>query len=242
MQGEAMDSRAYGAVARRPGSFLRSATEGVHSAWRGALVLLGVEAVMLFAAAGDSAGSYPMYECSSSHPTVAPGWSTYSFGTIASVVLTDTCATNGMIGDYVFSNGRTGAVTESGNMGSQIGLQLTVPVDRPDISIQSIAASVGVSPASGDDAFLGFASSDQGLPGGVELPYGGTSDYTANDDWSLPEGARDFEIYVNCSTDRSNPTCDFTRHYACTGTKRGCPDSYRECAADDRERVGISGC
>jgi hypothetical protein len=151
-----------------------------------------------------------MYQCSVGHSTVAPGWSVYSFGTIASTVLSNSCATNGVIGDYVFSNGQAGAVTESGSMGSQIGLQLSVPADRANITLQAIAASVSVSSASGDDAFLGFASANQQLPGAVELPYGGSSDYAASDNWSLPEGARDFEAYVNCSTDRSNPTCDFT--------------------------------
>lgn len=196
-------TRCPAAVRDRPAGLLRRA------AWAG-LALLMVESILLCVVRDARARSYPMYQCSPGHATVAPGWSAYSFGTVASAVLTNTCATSGMIGDYVFSNGQPGAVTENGSMGSQIGLQLMAPADRPDISIESIAARVGVSPVSGDDAWLGFSSSNQGLPGGVELPYGGTSDYTAKEDWSPPQGARDFEMYVNCSTDRSNPTCDFT--------------------------------
>ncbi len=42
----------------------------------------------------------------------------------------------------------------------------------------------------------------------VRRSYGG-SDYVANESWTLPQGARDFEAYVNCSTDRSSPTCNF---------------------------------
>src|SRR6201999_2834808 len=42
----------------------------------------------------------------------------------------------------------------------------------------------------------------------VELPYGG-GDYVNTESWTLPQGARDFEAYVYCSTDRSSTTCQF---------------------------------
>jgi hypothetical protein len=112
------------------------------------------------------------------------------------------------IGNYVFSDGQAGAATENGSSGSQVGLAISVPASAEHVSIESIAATVIASSVTGDDAFLGFASAGQSLPGGAELPYGG-SDYVANESWSLPQGARDFEAYVNCSTDRSSPTCNF---------------------------------
>jgi len=154
------------------------------------------------------AGSYPMYQCSPGAPGVSPGWSTYGFQTSASTVLSNTCASGGAIGNYVFSNGQAGAVTESGSSGSQVGLAVNVPASAPGVAIQSIHAEVIGSSVTGDDAFLGFASAGQSLPGLVELPYGG-GDYTNTESWTLPQGARDFEAFVNCSTDRSSPTCQF---------------------------------
>ena len=157
------------------------------------------------------AGSYPMYQCTASTPALAPGWGVFGFSTLASTVLTNTCANSGgAIGDYVFSNQQPGAVTENGSSGSQVGLELTVPAAYPDVTIQSIAATAVVSPVTGDDAFLGFTSAGQSLPGAAELPYGANSDYTATGHWTLPDGARDFEASVNCSTDRSSPTCQFS--------------------------------
>ena len=100
-------------------------------------------------------------------------------------------------------------MTENGSSGSEVGLALNVPASAPGVTIKSITAQAIVSPVTGDDAWLGFASVGQALPGGVELPYGTGSDYTANEQWTLPQGARDFETYVNCSTDRSSPTCNF---------------------------------
>jgi hypothetical protein len=173
-----------------------------------ALGLLAVLAVALAFASAARAGSYPMYQCSPGAPGVSPGWSTYGFQTSASTVLSNACATGGAIGNYVFSNGQAGAVTESGSSGSQVGLAINVPASAPGVAIQSIHAQVIGSSVTGDDAFLGFASAGQSLPGLVELPYGG-GDYTNTESWTLPQGARDFEAFVNCSTDRSSPTCQF---------------------------------
>jgi hypothetical protein len=172
------------------------------------LTVLTTVAAML-AATGARAGTYPMYQCGRASSAVAPGWSVYSFTTVASTVLSNTCANGGAIGDYVFSGGQPGAVTENGSSGSEVGLALNVPAGAPGVTIKSITAQAIVSPVTGDDAWLGFASAGQALPGGVELPYGASSDYTANEQWTLPQGARDFEAYVNCSTDRSSPTCNF---------------------------------
>jgi hypothetical protein len=176
---------------------------------RGAGVAVLAVLAAMFAAAGAHAGTYPMYQCGGASTAVAPGWSVYSFTTVASTVLTNTCANGGAIGDYVFSGGQPGAVTENGSSGSEVGLALNVPASAPDVTIQSIAAQAIVSPVTGDDAWLGFASVGQALPGAVELPYGTGSDYTAPEQWTLPEGARDFEMSVTCSTDRSSPTCNF---------------------------------
>ena len=157
------------------------------------------------------AGTYPMYQCQAPTSGLAPGWSVYGFTTLASTVLTNTCANpGGTIGGYVFSNGQPGAVTENGSSGSQVGLALTVPPADAGVTIQSITATAVVSPVTGDDAFLGFASAGQSLPGAVELPYGASGGYTSTEHWSLPGGARDFEMFVNCSTDRSSPTCQFS--------------------------------
>jgi hypothetical protein len=172
-----------------------------------AIMLLGVAAILPVSA---SAGTYPMHQCATGVPAVSPGWSVFAYGTSASTVLTNTCSTGGRIGDYVFTNGQPGAVTENGSSGSQVGLQIGVPASVPGVTIQSIEATVIASSVTGDDAFLGFASAGQGLPGGVELPYGDGSPYTTSETWTLPQDARDFEAYVNCSTDRSSTTCEFT--------------------------------
>jgi hypothetical protein len=167
-------------------------------------------AVALLAAPAASAGTYPMYQCGSGTSAVAPGWSVFSFNTIASTVLSNTCANGGAIGDYVFSDNQPGAVTEAGTDGSEVGIAVTVPTSLPNITIASISANVIGSPATGDGAWLGFASAGESLPGAVELPSGTGSDYTANKKWSLPQGARDFEESVYCSTNESSPTCDFS--------------------------------
>ncbi len=164
---------------------------------------------MLIAAPAASAGTYPMYQCGTNTPSVAPGWSVYGINTQASTVLSNGCSAGGTIGDYVFSNGQAGAVTENGSSGSQVGLALNVPASAPDVTIQSLSAEAIASPVTGDDAYLGFSSAGQQLPGMVELPYGASDDYTANESWRLPGGARDFEAFVNCTTDDSSPTCNF---------------------------------
>ena len=150
-----------------------------------------------------------MYQCSAAAPAVSPGWSVFGNDTQANTVLSNTCSAGGSIGDYVFTNEQGGVVTENGHSGSQVGLQIDVPGSLPGVTIHSIKANVAASSVTGDDAFLGFASAGQGLPGGAELPYGGSSPYTATETWTLPQGARDFEAYVNCSTDDSSPSCTF---------------------------------
>jgi hypothetical protein len=173
-----------------------------------ALLVLAVGALALASAPPAAAGTYPMYQCVPGSEAVSPGWSVYGVDTNASTTLWDTCSSGGAIGDYVFSDGEAGAVTENGSSGSQVGLEIDVPGSAPDVSIQSIAAEVIGSSVTSDDAFMGFTSAGQLLPGEVELPYGG-SNYTTSESWSLPQGARDFEAHVNCTTDHSSPTCDF---------------------------------
>jgi hypothetical protein len=196
-------------------SYLRglARTRGVRSAasvlWRSGLGALAASAIALAAASAASAGTYPMYQCTPGNPAVSPGWSVFGVNTITSSVLWNTCSTGGAIGDSVASNEQVGAVTENGHMGSQVGLQMDVPASAPDVTIQSIAAEVIGSSVTGDDAWLGFTSGGQALPGAVELPYGGGSNYAASESWTLPQGARDFEANVTCSTDDSSPTCYF---------------------------------
>ncbi|HXN36955.1 MAG TPA: hypothetical protein VN892_02860 [Solirubrobacteraceae bacterium] len=171
-------------------------------------------AIVLFAsglvlAPSASAGTYPMYQCAPGVPAVSPGWSVFANTTNANTVLSNSCSAGGSIGDYVFTDGQAGAVTENGENGSQVGLRIDVPGSAPGVTIHAIKAEVIASTVTGDDAFLEFASAGQSLPGAAELPYGEDSAYTATETWTLPQGARDFEAYVNCSTDRSSPTCDF---------------------------------
>ncbi len=165
--------------------------------------------VLAMPAASASAGTYPMSQCSAAVPAVSPGWSTFGNNTNANTALSNTCSAGGSIGDYVFTNEQAGVVTENGSSGSQVGLQIAVPASVPGVTIHSIKADVVASSVTGDDAFLGFASAGQSLPGGVELPYGGGSPYTTSESWTLPQGARDFEAYVNCTTDRSSTSCGF---------------------------------
>jgi hypothetical protein len=175
-----------------------------------AAVVAVAAAIALAIAPAAVAGTYPMYQCGSLTPAVAPGWSASGADTQASTVLSNGCADGGAIGDYVFSNGQAGAVTENGSNGSQVVLALDVPASSPDVTIKSISAHAVVSPVTGDDAFLGFSSAGQSLPGLVELPYGASGDFSADESWTLPGDARDFEAFVNCTTDRSSPTCEFS--------------------------------
>lgn len=182
------------------------------AAWarRVALITLIVAVFAALLSAAADAGTYPMYQCTPSNPSVSGGWSVYSFQSEASTVLSNGCsASGGTLGDYVFSHGQAGAVTEDGDQGSQVGLALEAPGSAPDITIKSISATVTASGVSGDDAFLGFASDGQNLPGAVELPYGSSSNYVNNYSWILPEGARNFDAYVNCTTDHSSTSCYF---------------------------------
>jgi len=156
-----------------------------------------------------SAGTYPMFQCAAGIPAVSAGWSVFGTPPTRNTVLSNTCSAGGSVGDYVFTDGQAGAVTENGDSGSQVGLAIDVPGSAPGVTIHAIKAEVIASAVTGDDAFLEFASAGQSLPGASELPYGGGSAYTASESWTLPQGARDFEAYVNCSTDRSSPTCDF---------------------------------
>ncbi len=175
----------------------------------GLAVAIIVLTASLMLAPTASAGTYPMYQCAAGVPSVSPGWNVFGYNTQADTVLSDTCSAGGSIGVYVFTEEHGGIVTENGHSGSQVGLQIDVPGSVPAVTIHSIKAQVIGSPVTGDDAFLGFSSAGQSLPGGAELPYGGGSPYTASETWTLPQGARDFEAYVNCSTDDSSPSCDF---------------------------------
>jgi hypothetical protein len=166
-------------------------------------------AASLVIAPSASAGTYPMYQCAPGVPAVSPGWSVFANNTNATTLISNGCSAGGSIGDSVSTDEQAGAVTENGKSGSQVGLQIDVPNSAPGVTIHAIKAEVIGSAVTGDDAFLGFASAGQALPGGAELPYGGNSAYTATENWTLPQGARDFEAYVNCSTDRSSTTCDF---------------------------------
>ncbi len=163
----------------------------------------------LVLAPSASAGTYPMFQCAAGIPAVSAGWSVFGNATNANTVLSNTCSAGGSIGDYVFTDGQAGAVTENGDSGSQVGLAIDVPGSAPGVTIHAIKGEVIASAVTGDDAFLEFASAGQSLPGASELPYGGGTAYTSSESWTLPQGARDFEAYVNCSTDRSSPTCDF---------------------------------
>jgi hypothetical protein len=187
-----------------------------HPVSRRTLLMLAVTGLLagagLTAPTLSWAGSYPMYQCSYTTPAVAQGWSVHGVNTLASTTLSNACASGGGLGDYVFSNGQPGAVTENGDSGSQTTLGLNVPASAPNVTIIGIAAQVIGSPVTGDDAYLGFSSSGQTLPGLAKLPYGGASDYTADESWTLPQGARDFEVFVNCTTDNSSPTCNFAHN------------------------------
>jgi hypothetical protein len=174
------------------------------------LAVVGCVVLILWLCATSAqAGTYPMYQCAPGVPAVSPGWSVFGNTTNANTVLSNGCSAGGSIGDYVFTDGQAGAVTENGESGSQVGLRIDVPGGAPGVTIHAIKAEVIASTVTGDDAFLEFASAGQSLPGAAELPYGGGSAYTATETWTLPQSARDFEAYVNCSTDRSSPTCDF---------------------------------
>lgn len=178
--------------------------------WRRAvLVAIALLAAGLLFTTAASAGTYPMYQCAAGVPAVSAGWSVFGFNTQADTVLSDTCSAGGSIGVYVFTEEHGGIVTENGHSGSEVGLRLDVPGSVPGVAIHSIKAQVIGSPVTGDDAFLEVSSAGQSLPGGAELPFGGASPYTGSETWTLPQGARDFEASVNCSTDDSSPSCDF---------------------------------
>ncbi len=166
-------------------------------------------AVSMIFARSASAGTYLMHQCAPGLPAVSSGWSVFANDTLADTVLSDTCSAEGSIGDYVFTAEQPGVVTENGHSGSQVGIQVDVPSSLPEVTIHSIKAEVQGSAVSGDDAWLEFSSAGQSLPGGTELPYGEGSPYTASESWTLPQGARDFEAAVECSTDRSSPSCQF---------------------------------
>jgi hypothetical protein len=178
-------------------------------AHRTVVVATVVCVLSLIFAVGASAGTYPASQCAPGVPAVSPGWAAFGASTNATTLLSNTCSAGGSIGDYVYTDGQPGAVTEDGESGSEVGLRVEVPSSVPGIAIHAIKAQVIASSVTGDDAFLEFSSDGQGLPGGVELPYNEGSPYTATDTWTLGQGARDFEAYVDCSTDRSATTCRF---------------------------------
>src|ERR1019366_2495831 len=108
-------------------------------------------------------------------PAVSPGWSVFGNNTNATTLISNGCSAGGRIGDSVSTNEQGGAVTENGKSGSQVGLQIDVPNSAPGVTIHTIKAEVIGSAVTGDDAFLGFASAGQALPGGAEPPYGGNN-------------------------------------------------------------------
>jgi len=163
----------------------------------------------LLGAQPASAGPYVENQCSSSAPSIASGWSAYGQLTIALTVLSNGCGSGGALGDLVSSNGQSGAVTENGSGGSNVGLSVSVPGSAPDVTIRAIKAHVIASAVTGNDAFLSFVAAGQALPGGTLLPIGAGPSYSADENWTLPQGARDFQAYVYCSTDMSSPTCHF---------------------------------
>ena len=172
------------------------------------LLAVLVSAAALTHAAGASAGTYPMYQCSPGHPAVAPGWSVSEAETGSSTVLSNTCAVNGAIGLYVYANGTPGEFMTSG-LGGTVAVNVNVN-GAPDVTIAAISAHVSVSPNTGDDAWLGFDSSGALLPGMVELPFASTSPYSTNESWTLPSDATSFTAFINCSTDRSQTACQFS--------------------------------
>ena len=162
----------------------------------------------LMLAASGSAGTYPMYQCSGAHPSVAPGWSVYGADTTSSTVLSDTCGSGGAIGLYVYANNVPGEFTNAAPGGGSVGLGVNVD-GPPAVTIAAVSAQVTVSPNSGDVAFLGFNSSGTLLPGMVELPYEAAEPYVTTDSWTLPTGATNFTAFVNCSTEKAQPACYF---------------------------------
>lgn len=171
------------------------------------VALLGCVGI-LAAASSALAGTYPMYQCSASHPNVAPGWSVYGADTTSSTVLSDTCASGGAIGLYVYANNVPGEFTNAAPGGGSVGLGVNVD-GPPAVTIAAVSAQVTVSPNNGDDAFLGFNSGGTLLPGMVELPYEAAEPYVTSDSWTLPSGATNFTAFVNCSTDKSQSACYF---------------------------------
>ena len=131
--------------------------------------------LLLAGTSAASAGTYPMYQCAPGDPAVSPGWSVYGYSTKASTVLTNSCTAAGAIGDYVFSNGQAGAVTENGSNGSQVGIALNVPSSAPDVSIASIAAEVLASPVdAATTRSSGSPPPDRPSRRGAELADGGS--------------------------------------------------------------------
>ena len=169
-------------------------------------------ATVLFAsglvlAPSASAGTYSMYKCAPGVPAVSPGWSVFGNTTNANTVLSNTCSAGGSIGDYVFTDGQAGAVTENGESGSQVGLRSTCRAARP--ASRSTRSKRKSSPRPSRATTPSSSSPPQGSPfrRRRSCPTAGAA--PATETWTLPQGARDFEAYVNCSTDRSSPTCDF---------------------------------
>ncbi|MFZ1153868.1 MAG: hypothetical protein WAN93_03075 [Solirubrobacteraceae bacterium] len=154
------------------------------------------------------AGTYPMYQCSTSHRNLAAGWSVFSNNTAATNVLRNTCSSGGPIEDYVSTEQHSGTVRENGNAGSQVGISLAVPASAPGVSIASISEQIQVSPVSGDDSWLEYGTEHAEFGGG-EI-FNGQGAYSSRESWSLPIGARWFDVAVHCSTDDSNSTCQFT--------------------------------
>jgi hypothetical protein len=65
-------------------------------------------------------------------------------------------------------------------------------------------------PVIGDDAYLGFWSLGQELPGLTLLKDSSGVGYQSDENWTLPQGARNYEAAVYCTTDHSNTTCHYS--------------------------------
>lgn len=168
--------------------------------------------IMLMYTGVARAGTYLMYQCSASAPSVADGWSVFKAETQANASVVNTCPSGGRLGIYVYTDGQAGAVTESGDAGSEVGLKLDVPASAPSVTIRALKARVIGSSVTGDRAYLIF-DTDTSQLSIAELPYG-SGEYDTTETWTFPQGERGFLLHVNCTTSNGSPTCDFADNTA----------------------------
>lgn len=174
---------------------------------RAVIVVALICSVMAMAPGTAQAGTYPMYQCSASHPTIASGWTAFTYLSNAAASLASTCASGGSLEDYVSSHQQAGVVEEHESSGSQVGIALNVPASAPDVSIAALSEDVKASPVTGNDAWVQYFSASTKF-GEPYLPDGGGG-FAAHESWTLPQGARSFTVAVNCSTDHSSTSCYF---------------------------------